>query len=78
MRDFSIDLAWAKIQVAITAFGAWIGALLGGIAQVIEEDTGIHVLVAESPLDCVAVGTGKALDNLDKLRPGAIYSNAMF
>ena len=54
------------------------GALLGGLAQVISEDTGIHVFVAESPLDCVATGTGKALENLDKLRPGAIFSNAMF
>ena len=50
------------------------GALLGGLAQVISEDTGIHVFVAESPLDCVATGTGKALENLDKLRPGAIFS----
>jgi len=54
------------------------GALLGGLAKVLEEDTGIRVFVAENPLDCVAIGTGKALDNLDKLRPGAIYSNAMF
>lgn len=54
------------------------GALLEGLAQVISEDTGIHVFVAESPLDCVATGTGKALENLDKLRPGAIFSNAMF
>ena len=23
------------------------------------------VLVAEDPLDCVAIGTGKALDNID-------------
>lgn len=54
------------------------GALLGGLAQVISEDTGIRVFVAESPLDCVATGTGKALENLDQLRPGAIFSNAMF
>ena len=25
MCDFSIDLIWAKIQVAITAVGGWIG-----------------------------------------------------
>ena len=30
MRDFSIDLIWAKIQVAITAVGGWIGWFLGG------------------------------------------------
>ena len=31
MRDFSIDLIWAKIQVAITAVGGWIGWFLGGV-----------------------------------------------
>ena len=31
MRDFSIDLIWAKIQVAITAVGGWIGWVLGGV-----------------------------------------------
>ena len=31
MRDFSIDLIWAKIQVAITAIGGWIGWFLGGV-----------------------------------------------
>ena len=30
MRDFSIDLIWAKIQAAITALGGWIGWFLGG------------------------------------------------
>lgn len=54
------------------------GALLGGLARVIQEDTGIRVFVAENPLDCVAIGTGKALENLDKLRPGSVFSNAMF
>ena len=31
MRDFSIDLLWAKIQTAITAIGGWIGWFLGGV-----------------------------------------------
>ena len=31
MRDFSIDILWAKIQVAITAVGGWIGWFLGGV-----------------------------------------------
>ena len=31
MRDFSIDIIWAKIQVAITAIGGWIGWFLGGV-----------------------------------------------
>ncbi len=31
MRDFSIDLIWAKIQIAITALGGWLGYFLGGM-----------------------------------------------
>ena len=31
MRDFSIDLIWAKIQIAITAIGGWLGYFLGGM-----------------------------------------------
>ena len=54
------------------------GALLGGLAHMLSENTGIKVIVAENPLDCVAVGTGKALENLAKLRPGTVFSNAMF
>ena len=30
MRDFSIDLVWAKIQGAITVIGGWLGYFLGG------------------------------------------------
>ena len=30
MRDFSIDLIWAKIQGAITVIGGWLGYFLGG------------------------------------------------
>ena len=31
MRDFSIDLIWAKIQMAIAAVGGWLGYFLGGM-----------------------------------------------
>ena len=31
MRDFSIDLVWAKIQMAITAIGGWLGYFVGGV-----------------------------------------------
>ena len=31
MRDFHIDLIWAKIQIAITALGGWLGYFLGGL-----------------------------------------------
>lgn len=43
------------------------GSLLYGMDKLIEKCTGIKVMIAEDALSCVAVGTGKALDNLDLL-----------
>ncbi len=40
------------------------GALLRHLDRVISEETKMPVIVAENPLDCVAVGTGRALENL--------------
>ncbi len=50
------------------------GALLDGLAEVMQRETGIETKVADDPLECVALGTGKALDNIDKLHPGTIYT----
>ena len=44
------------------------GALLRGLDQLIEKETGMPVHIAESPLDCVAMGTGRVLDDIDRLR----------
>ncbi len=41
------------------------GALLRNLDKVISEETNMPVVIAENPLDCVAIGTGKALDNID-------------
>ncbi|MCL6516155.1 rod shape-determining protein [Alicyclobacillus sp.] len=41
------------------------GALLRNLSTLLSEETGMPVIVAENPLDCVAIGTGKALDNYD-------------
>lgn len=41
------------------------GALLRNLDKVIADETNMPVLIAENPLDCVAIGTGKALDNID-------------
>ncbi|MFC5712665.1 rod shape-determining protein [Thalassorhabdus alkalitolerans] len=40
------------------------GALLRNMDKVLSEETNMPVHVAENPLDCVAIGTGKALENL--------------
>ena len=31
MRNFSIDIVWAKIQMAVAAIGGWLGYFLGGM-----------------------------------------------
>ncbi|MGI6257039.1 MAG: rod shape-determining protein [Anaerovoracaceae bacterium] len=41
------------------------GAMMSGIEERIKQRTGINVRVAEDPMSCVAVGTGKALENMD-------------
>lgn len=43
------------------------GSLLYGIDKLIGESTGIKVMIAQDAVSCVAIGTGKALDNLDTL-----------
>ena len=43
------------------------GRLLKGMDKLIEESTGIKVMIAQDAATCVAIGTGKALDNLDKI-----------
>ena len=43
------------------------GALLRGLDRLISKETGMPVYIAENPLDCVALGSGKVLDNFDKL-----------
>lgn len=43
------------------------GAMLKGLDQLINKETHMPVHIAESPLDCVALGAGKALDTIDKI-----------
>lgn len=44
------------------------GSLLRGLDELTSDETGLPVHVAEDPLTCVAMGTGKALDEMDRLR----------
>jgi rod shape-determining protein MreB len=39
------------------------GSLLGKIDEVLSDATGLPVVIAESPLDCVALGAGRALED---------------
>ena len=43
------------------------GALVDGLDKLLQEKTGINVMIANDTVSCVALGTGKALDNLDVL-----------
>ena len=44
------------------------GALFRNLDRVISDETNIPVIIAEDPLDCVAIGTGKALDHIDMFK----------
>ena len=43
------------------------GAMLYGLDELIRKETQISTSLAEDPLTCVALGTGRALENIDKL-----------
>ncbi|WEG13134.1 rod shape-determining protein [Pullulanibacillus sp. KACC 23026] len=43
------------------------GALLHGIDQLLASELKVPVVIAENPMTCVAEGTGKMLEHLDKL-----------
>ena len=59
MRDFSIDIIWAKLQMAIAAIGGWLGYFLGGmdglltallIFMTVDYITGLLCAVADKKL----------------------------
>ena len=43
------------------------GVLLRGFAERLEDETNVPVVVADSPLTCVALGAGQALDEIELL-----------
>ena len=59
------ELAADIIDQGITLAGG--GALIRGLDKLINKETGMPVNIADSPLDCVADGTGKVLEDIDKL-----------
>jgi rod shape-determining protein MreB and related proteins len=50
------------------------GALLSGLDKLISHETGIILHIAEDPLTCVVMGTGRILENFDKL--SRVFSNS--
>ncbi|MCF6460590.1 rod shape-determining protein [Clostridium sp. Cult3] len=53
------------------------GALLDGIDLLIKGETGMPVHIAENPLDCVAIGTGRALESIEVLKKTLSNSKRM-
>jgi rod shape-determining protein MreB len=49
------------------------GALLADIDRLLEEETGLPVIIAEDPLTCVARGGGRALELIDE-RGGEMFT----
>ena len=60
-----------ELAADISSSGIYVtggGALMYGIDERVKERTGIDVHIAEEPMNCVAIGTGKALDNIDVIQ----------
>ena len=70
-----LEKAPPELAADISSSGIYVtggGALMYGIDQRVKERTGIDVHIAEEPMNCVAIGTGKALDNIDVIQRAAI------
>jgi len=50
------------------------GAMLRNIDKLLHRETGLPVVIADEPLSCVVLGSGKILDELDLLRRVAVSS----
>lgn len=66
------ELAADIIERGITLTGG--GALLRGIDKLLESVTNIRVQVADDPLSCVAIGTGRALEEFAAIRESDVVS----
>lgn len=53
------------------------GGLLRNMDKLLSRETGMPVIVAENPLDCVAIGTGRALENIHLFKARAPYSRRL-
>jgi rod shape-determining protein MreB len=66
------ELAADIIERGITLTGG--GALLRGMDRLLESVTNIRTQVAEDPLSCVAIGTGRALEEFAAIRESNVVS----
>ena len=48
------------------------GSLVSGFDKLVTARTGIHTVIAEDAISCVALGTGKSLDSLNNMQDGTM------
>ena len=65
LEDTPPELASDIMDRGIVMTGG--GSMLFGLDKLIQRETGIPTYLAEDPLSCVALGTGKALDCMDQI-----------
>ena len=66
LEEASPEIAADVIDHGIVLTGG--GALLKHLPDVISDETKVPVFIAQDPLDCVAIGTGESLKNIDVLK----------
>ena len=66
LENTAPELAADIVDQGIVLTGG--GALLSNMDTVLRQATGLPVSVAEEPLLCVALGTGHAVENINRLR----------
>ena len=48
------------------------GSLVSGFDKLVSARTGIHTIIAEDAVSCVALGTGKSLESLGEMQDGTM------
>ncbi len=66
------ELAADIMEQGIVCTGG--GALLGGLDQLLHDETGMPILIADDPLDSVVMGSGQSLEEFDALK-GVLFSS---
>ncbi len=54
------------------------GSLIYGLDKLLNKKTGIDVVLADDPISCVAIGTGKALDNIEVLEERIVKRRTIY
>ena len=66
------ELAADLVEIGIYLAGG--GALIQNIDKLLSQETNMPVYIANNPLECVVNGTGKTLEDLEKLKTVLINS----